>query len=778
MSHEPIRVELSEFCQKFSPALNPFATALDGTIQALRKVEDKASVQPILSELQDNLHRLKILRDKADQQHTYLVIFGPLKSGKSTLMNAISGAYVSEVSSLPAYPCLVYVHEGEARGFSTMTFNGDQTHYESSKGLKNTIEQAHQELARRICEAEDAGRNFNPAEDYPEAIRRIDFTLPAPYLKESGTILVDTPGLYTKMKYNYGQLTRDFRNTAACAVFVVKTDNLFYERVFEEFADLLELFPRVFLVVNIDSTKQDLGPDGRLEPALEQENPEKIIETFENLTMSAQIRSAIENGRLRIYMVDLLRTASRSLQAETGETAAEATAGEEKEAVFDEAAGDQSGALEETETEGEGEAPEASEATGDAAGDKASPEGAQIGFDAFLSDLTEYLNSSEYIFEFMANSLRQANSIREEVKKRLESGEARAFRSRIDVLKKDAERAEQQLAEVEALRKNSLKGPLDELSRELHQQVNEHMGSVLPELKEKIQGEIDAWYFSGESLQALLQERVNPRIEEVCQAARKRAVSLVDGVCSGRNGGVRLEGALLERLENLEIGFDDIYGSFEPKLDARFDESLDLPDPTPIQEEIPVRKGVLDWVLFRSPARVRRRIFGETAPSEKPISAVAKGRRLGEEGKSYLYEALTRYVEEAMHQGVESRVDSFLKDYQTFFQNCATERLDEKKKALEQASKGYQENYRRCHESVEQLDRLAQAGDQLRRETEDLYEAHLAGKSGGIVDLDPTEVNANIEEEKQDDEEEEEEEGRNENKEGSAPLNFPSNEKT
>jgi ribosome biogenesis GTPase A len=38
-----------------------------------------------------------------------VLIFGPLKSGKSTLMNAIAAAYVSEVSSLPAYPCLVCV---------------------------------------------------------------------------------------------------------------------------------------------------------------------------------------------------------------------------------------------------------------------------------------------------------------------------------------------------------------------------------------------------------------------------------------------------------------------------------------------------------------------------------------------------------------------------------------------------------------------------------------------------------------------------------------------
>ena len=41
---------------------------------------------------------------RRDPALPYVMIFGPLKSGKSTLMNAIAAAYVSEVSSLPAYP--------------------------------------------------------------------------------------------------------------------------------------------------------------------------------------------------------------------------------------------------------------------------------------------------------------------------------------------------------------------------------------------------------------------------------------------------------------------------------------------------------------------------------------------------------------------------------------------------------------------------------------------------------------------------------------------------
>ena len=90
---------------------------------------------------------------------------------------------------------------------------------------------------------------------------------------------------------------------------------MFLEQVFTEFTKLLELFSKIFLVVNIDSRKQDLAPDGELVPSLEQQAPDRIIEAFENLTMSAPLKKAANDGRLRIYPVDLLSTASKRLRA-------------------------------------------------------------------------------------------------------------------------------------------------------------------------------------------------------------------------------------------------------------------------------------------------------------------------------------------------------------------------------------------------------------------------------------------------------------------------------
>ena len=52
----------------------------------------------------------------------------------------------------------------------------------------------------------------------PEAIRRVDVSLPAGQLGKSGAVLVDTPGLYARMRFGYDRMTREFRNAAACAI--------------------------------------------------------------------------------------------------------------------------------------------------------------------------------------------------------------------------------------------------------------------------------------------------------------------------------------------------------------------------------------------------------------------------------------------------------------------------------------------------------------------------------------------------------------------------------
>ena len=357
-----MRTLLSQFCNSFDEVLRPLLDPLNESAEALLKAGPDMPGKAVRADLLDLQHQFEALVRKVSEQQAYVLLFGPLKSGKSTLMNGIARSYVSEVSSLPAYPCMVFVSHGETRSFDVTRYSGRSERFTDPTALHLFINRAHTELADRIRSAEEGGEVFDPALHYPEAIRRVDVRLPAEELAESGAVLVDTPGLYARMRFGYSQMTRDFRDAASCAIFVVKSDNLFLEQVFEEFEELLDLFSRIFLVVNLDSAKRDLAPDGRLVPSLEQEDPLRIIDAFENLAMSAPLKRAADEGRLRIYPVDLLRAASARL------------------------AGD--------------DAPEAIQG--------------QIDFEAFQRDLSDYLNSTEYLVAFLGDSLRRAQTLLDE----------------------------------------------------------------------------------------------------------------------------------------------------------------------------------------------------------------------------------------------------------------------------------------------------------------------------------------------------------------------------
>ena len=108
---------LGEFCAAIEQCLRPLSKPLDSMVESIRRLPEETSGRDTgIAALTDIRSRLDLILDKAAAQQAFMIVFGPLKSGKSTLMNALAGAYVSEVSSLPAYPCMVFVGDaGERR---------------------------------------------------------------------------------------------------------------------------------------------------------------------------------------------------------------------------------------------------------------------------------------------------------------------------------------------------------------------------------------------------------------------------------------------------------------------------------------------------------------------------------------------------------------------------------------------------------------------------------------------------------------------------------------
>jgi len=590
-----MRTQLGTYCQQFDGILRP---ALDDLAAALRAIDDAPSgmaLAALRGPLASTQHDVQALCDKVKEQQAYVLIFGPLKSGKSTLMNAVAAAYVSEVSSLPAYPCLVFTSAGKQREYLVTSYDGNQRRFTTAPSLHDHIDSAHRELARAIRQAEEKGHEFDPQEHFPAAIRRVDVRVPDSELQATGAVLVDTPGLYTRMRFGYDRMTRDFRNAAACAIFVVKSDTLFLEQVFAEFQQLLDLFSRIFLVVNVDSQKRDVSPDGKLVPSLEQSQPEAVLRAFEHLAMSAPLQKAANEGRVRMYPVDLLHAASSVLR-------------------------------------------------------KAPIEETPASFRAFRQDLADYLASSEYMAAFLRDSLQRGQHLLGDAAAVATGAECRRLQQRLADLDQrlvflDREQERVQRALAADLAPAFVRGQGETFAA--IERCARDSGS---KLLRTLGASIDTWFLSSHSLEWLVQGQWNPLVRDYRDdvlAAGRRAL---DQQLLQNDSGLDLPDEITELLDRAGVEVRDLRVAGVAALGA-----VTWPAAAGVPVDvaaIPIRKGVLDLVSFRSVDRVRERIFGPAGKPETKIPAKEKASRLGEPGRLHLHKCVTSYRAELAPQTI------------------------------------------------------------------------------------------------------------------------------
>lgn len=576
----PMQGLLSHFCQALEHGLSPLLEPIAGLIEDLDQAP--TAVPEVLPSLREVADQLSLLVDKMAEQQAYVLIFGPLKSGKSTLMNAICGKYVSEVSCLPAYPCLVHVAHAEKTRCQVTRYSGATELLDDEAALTEAVAADHQLLIEAIRSCEAAGIDFEPQQHATNAIRRIDIRVPAGDLAQSGAVLVDTPGLYARMKFGYDRMTRDFRNAAACAIFVVKTDNLFLDQVFAEFEDLLEMFGRIFLVVNLDSTKQDLQPDGSLAPSLEHADPQAVVRAFENLAMTAALRDARRDGRLQIYPVDLMHAASSRISA-------------------DQPANERSRSNAE-------------------------------GFDALLEDLTAYLNSNEYLRAFVADSMQRAAALLDDLQSLLAHEGVTALQGRVQSLtarREDMDSALAALGQIEAL---DWKALLTRQGAHLLEQLDEVLGPVREQDFATLESAVVDWFENDASLGELCREQFGPELE---RQHSELGVLLRDEAESHLGPAAVLADLETDSVSDLEAAGLDLAAEVRTAMDqAPIADELPAPAAVFDSLELPVRRRLLDWLLFRRPSTVRQRLFGPADAPDLPIPVIEKTRRLGERGRA------------------------------------------------------------------------------------------------------------------------------------------------
>ncbi|MFT5197790.1 MAG: GTPase SAR1 family protein [Planctomycetota bacterium] len=593
-----MRTLLSQFCESFESVVRPILEPLNGAAQAFENSQIELGGLEVRAGLIDLRHQVEGLVQKVVDQQAYVLLFGPLKSGKSTLMNALSSTYVSEVSSLPAYPCMVYLSHAEKREFDVTRYNGRTERFSDPASLYMYINRAHVELAERLRAAEARSEEFEPSLHYPEAIRKVDVRLPAGDLARSGAVLVDTPGLYSRMKFGYDRMTREFRDSASCAIFIVKSDNLFLEQVFEEFEELLQLFSRIFLVVNLDSSKTDLAYDGSLIPSLEREDPLALIDAFESLAMSAPLKTAAEEGRLRIYPIDLLKAASSRLKGSTSE-------------------------------------------------DQAS---SRANFDVFLRDLTEYLNSTDYLVAFLGDSLRRASHLMDETAKLMQHEQVSALREGAEKLEADRQDSQRRRHAVGRLVGYDWRQAFLDLEDRLSPSIRERAKAASVATERDLDSILNRWFQCDDSLQTLVVDQLTPAFTKY-QDTLTRFVqqTLSEEVLAG-TAGILLPTNVSADLYAAGVDLSAI------GRDALATLGREIPYKNvgdPLQTAaIPIKRRLIDWFLLRSTSKVRTQILGAAEQPALRIPVEVKNKRIGAEGRDVMRQELDRFKGRFFHETV------------------------------------------------------------------------------------------------------------------------------
>ncbi len=655
--------KLAEFCQHFDQAVRPLLPSLDAAREASQGA-DVGSLPVDLAGLRDELAGLVA---KVAGQQAYVLIFGPLKSGKSTLMNALAASYVSEVSSLPAYPCLVFVGHGARREWIATAYDGSTEAFADVPALRDRIEQAHRDLAARIRASEGRDDEFDPEAHFQAAIRRVDVRLPSPALAAANAVLVDTPGLYTRMRLRYDRLTRDFRRAAACAVFVVKTDNLFLEQAFAEFHELLALFCRVFLVVNVDATKRDVGPDGELVPSLEQRQPERIVQAFQELAMSAPLQRAVEAGRLRLYPVDLLHAASAVLRG---------------------------------------------------AADAEVPDG----FRRFRDDLQAHLASAEHLLAFVHDSLQRAHALLGELDGVVAGESASGLRADLRDAARQRDAAQSDLDGVAAVLAH-LAGDAgtdaaamfarsrQEVEGAVQRTSFDHGGRSLHAMG----AALDHWFLSSHALSALLGD-FDALLAEHRRTVLDAAYRAAEPSALAPDGGLQDDPAVLSFLHRLGIDVGGLRRDALAAARTQAERAMQSEPATRVPldaQAIPIRRGVLDVLALRSEDAVRRRLIGAADRLDRKIQASAKKARLGEPAKTFLRDALLRCKREVLPRFAEDALRCYRDELQAATVQALSGALRERDPELRQRIARLDAEAARLRAVLAPLEQLQAAGGEV-----------------------------------------------------------------
>jgi len=594
-----IRTQLGRFSQELGRAVGPLVERLRGARAGLVEAQESRLADELGPEIENAAHRLEILRRTGDSRRSLVLVHGLQKAGKSTLIDALAGAWVAPVSALPGLPCSVGVAHAALWSARVTRLDGRQEAFPEPTGLETFLQRARDELLEALRAAREAGRELDPVRDLPRGVRRVDLQRPDEALAGSGVVLVEVPAPRDGVRFDDGDPGRG--GDVVAAVFVARADHPEPAGLRRELGRLLERHPHVTLVLNLDPSRRDLAPDGALVPCAPCADPAAAVEAFERHAMDAAMREAAAQGRLSIVPVDLLRAASRRLG---------------------------------------GDAPSHDdEGRADA---RARGEAALVPLERAVA---RRLDGDERSTLFVRDVLRQANEAVGRLEAVLDTPSIDALTDRAAVARRELANGEMRLAALQRLRQAAgrtweWEGPLEGLSTALEAGTSRRAEELSARTKRVLHPVVDGWFRSRTSFLSLVRDDLVPAFEGCRNELFTHAHRTLVEETARPGFGKALDPALLEDLRRAGLDPRAIGAAAAAALDP-LASCQEVPPPL-WPEDLPIKKRLGDRLRMRKSAELRAQVLGPLGEPDRQVPVEEKAERFPKPARVELKRTLER----------------------------------------------------------------------------------------------------------------------------------------
>lgn len=582
--------ELALFAQAFRRVLAPLQAELGRAQDCLRSSAGARDLPLDADELGENLAalagELAELAGRVERERAAVFVFGPPKSGKSTLLDALAGARVGETSILPGYPCVLRAGHGRVESAALQHFDGTFEIVSDPGVLRLVLQRAHAELIASVRAARACGEAFDPARHLLSAVRRVECAQPAEPLAQAALELVECPPVHAPLFPSYAEMLIGEPEQARAAVFVVRAAQLADASAFDGIEELLAAFERLVLVLNLDGRGRELSRSGELIASAEREDPARLVAAFEELSPCEALALAVRGGRVPVLALDLQEVARMRLHG----------------------GGEDSGASARQRTR----------------------------FEDLERALAGVLDRHEAFHALARSALRRAGELLAEVRELSATPALGELERRRDAA--EAERAAlETVLRAQARLGARARAPweaeelFDGLRSRLAERAARRAAELARELETPLARLIEDWFADGASLQELLEERLAPRLElargELLRAAERALREELRRACE------RPAFSAAVRSDQAEARLE-----LAPVLLTCAERVRLALAPVPLRaldvEAIPVRPRLGQRLTWRAAGDVRRRLFGPPEDPSEPLPSAEKARRLGDEARA------------------------------------------------------------------------------------------------------------------------------------------------